>query len=150
MDIKTTVRSRQAIPMPTPAKFCSQMKHSTCLKGKNKTMIKSKTWLKIRQFLISRLHCIQKICVENYLSGKIFLNSCENVEFFMSPSKPQTRSLFFPTLTKAIKIYLIIKYYLATLNFSKIIFLKFLPYLFHKLDEWPICPLFCNLEAQIV
>ena len=34
VDIKTTVRSRQAIPMPTPAKFCSQMKHSTCLKGK--------------------------------------------------------------------------------------------------------------------
>ena len=33
VDIKTHVLSRHAIPIPTPAKFCSQIKHSTCLSG---------------------------------------------------------------------------------------------------------------------
>ena len=50
----------------TPAKFCSQMKHSTCR------------------------------------SGKTFLKFWEKVEFFMSPSKATTRSLFLAILTRAL------------------------------------------------
>ena len=40
VEINATQRSRQAIPIPTPAKFCSQIKHSTCLNGKKYQSIK--------------------------------------------------------------------------------------------------------------